>query len=181
MKTIKEIEKEYDSYQVESKFVTNYDELISFLLIGIDDTYAIEKECKKEYNQNRIWQIDGKIRNFLSFIFESEEVEFYDYDNSIIFSIIELIETYRTYFKKIINVANEDNYKELVKLTDFIAKYYGETIDYYEFERDRLEAAYKGFQMSNSKYENNQKIISEFFNNKIQKYEKNKEKKNIKE
>ena len=84
-------------------------------------------------------------------------------------------------FKKIINVANEDNYKELVKLTDFIAKYYGETIDYYEFERDRLEAAYKGFQMSNSKYENNQKIISEFFNNKIQKYEKNKEKKNIKE
>ena len=124
MKTINEIEKEYDSYKTESTFVTNYDELISFLLIGIDDTYAIEKECKKEYNQNRIWQIDGKIRNFLSFIFESEEVEFYDYDNSIIFSIIELIETYRTYFKKIINVANEDNYKELVKLTDFIAKYY---------------------------------------------------------
>ena len=73
--------------------------------------------------------------------------------------------------------------EELIKLKEWIErkKYYGETIDYYEFERDRLEAAYKGFQMSNSKYENNQKIISEFFNNKIQKYEKNKEKKNIKE
>ena len=117
-------------------------------------------------------QISTKIRNFFNSIFEEEEAEFYDYDNIILNELMKLIIKYRNYFNKIIQVANKDNYKELLKLTDFLCECYGKEIDYYEYRRDKLEMELKGFSFSNSKYEDNQEVIDEFTNKMLNKFEK---------
>ena len=79
---------------------------------------------------------------------------------------------YQSYFKKIAELANKNNYEELLKLTDFLTEYYNKEIDYYEYRRDKLEMELKGLCFSNSRYEDNQKVIDEFANNKLSNLEK---------
>ena len=172
MKTITELEEEYEKFEIKSKHVNSLEEFLAFIIIGIDDTYEIENDYKKEIKENKRWQLSAKIRNFFNFIFEEEEESFYDYDNNILEELTLLVLKYQSYFKKIAELANKNNYEELLKLTDFLTEYYNKEIDYYEYRRDKLEMELKGLCFSNSRYEDNQKVIDEFANNKLSKLEK---------
>ncbi len=176
MKTITELEEEYEKFEIKSKHVNSLEEFLAFIIIGIDDTYEIEKDYKKEIKENKRWQLSAKIRNFFNFIFEEEEESFYDYDNQILDELTELITKYRNYFQRIIQIVNKDNYKELLKLVDFLCKYYGEEIDYYEYRRDELEMELKGLNFCNSRYEDNQEVIDEFAEKILKSFEKTPEK-----
>lgn len=172
MKTITELKEEYEKFEIKSKHVNSLEEFLAFIIIGIDDTYEIENDYKKEIKENKRWQLSAKIRNFFNFIFEEEEESFYDYDNNILEELTLLVLKYQSYFKKIAELANKDNYEELLKLTDFLTEYYNKEIDYYEYRRDKLEMELKGLCFSNSRYEDNQKVIDEFANNKLSNLEK---------
>lgn len=176
MKAITELEEEYEKFEIKSKHVNSLEEFLAFIIIGIDDTYEIEKDYKKEIKENKRWQLSAKIRNFFNFIFEEEEESFYDYDNQILDELTELITKYRNYFQRIIQIVNKDNYKELLKLVDFLCKYYGEEIDYYEYRRDELEMELKGLNFCNSRYEDNQEVIDEFAEKILKSFEKTPEK-----
>lgn len=176
MKTITELKEEYEKFEIKSKHVNSLEEFLAFIIIGIDDTYEIEKDYKKEIKENKRWQLSAKIRNFFNFIFEEEEESFYDYDNQILDELTELITKYRNYFQRIIQIVNKDNYKELLKLVDFLCKYYGEEIDYYEYRRDELEMELKGLNFCNSRYEDNQEVIDEFAEKILKSFEKTPEK-----
>ncbi len=172
MKTINELEVEYNNFEIQNTHVKSLEDFLLFIAIGIDDTYAIEKDYKIEKRENKKWQLAAKIRNFFNFIFQEEEESFYDEDNNILNELTDLILKYRTYYEKMIEIANQDNFEELVKLTDFLSEYYGKEIDYYEYRRDKLEMNLKGLNFYNSKYEDNQKVIDEFTNKKLEKLSK---------
>lgn len=177
MKTVDEIKKEFEIYKPNNeKLVDNLEGFNMYLMIGIDDLDATEEDYKKEIKENNNWQLRAKIRNFFFFIFQEEEVDFYDEDNEILLELIKLSTEHRNLFKKIQETVTEDNYMDLFKLVEFSTIYYGDAIDYFDFKRDRLEMALKGLYMCNSRYEDNTAKFYEFAYEYIKKYEDNKEK-----
>lgn len=170
MKTIEEIREEYKDFEIESSFITNAEELVAFLMVGIDDTYEIERDNNKEIRYNKMAEVEARIRNIFFFLFEEEEVEFYDEDNALLLECNKLVDYYRNLYQRIIDVADNDNYLELVKLVDFATKYYNEHIDYFDYQRDRLESLLKGFSMYNPKYQDNRDVIKRFMDEKLSIY-----------
>lgn len=167
MKTLEQIEKEYQSFKPSSTHITSLKEFIAFIEVGIDDTYDIKKEAKKEIRLDRKYLLETKIRNFIIFLMAQEEVDFYEDDIDIMLEQIDLVNQYREMFMRMLLVSSEENVRELVKLTDFASVYYGQHIDYLEYQRDRLEMRLKGFSLLNPKLEDNREVISEFVNQKL--------------
>lgn len=172
MKTIEDMRKEYDQYEPTSELVTNLEEFHAYMEIAIDDADENEKAVQKEINENNRWKINGMIRNFFFFIFEEEDIEFYDEDNNILQEIINLIRKYLEFYKKIKEIGTEDNFQELVKLVDFACEYYGKQIDYYEYRRDQLELSFKGFYMTNPRHQDNKETLLSFIESRISEIEK---------
>ena len=106
MKTITELKEEYEKFEIKSKHVNSLEEFLAFIIIGIDDTYEIENDYKKEIKENKRWQLSAKIRNFFNFIFEEEEESFYDYDNNILEEL--------TLLDNPINI-EKPNYKKIIR------------------------------------------------------------------
>ena len=71
------------------------------------------------------------------------------------------------FFKRLHNIAKEDNYKELIRLVDYADELYDAQRDYYDYERDRIEITAQGIYMINSRYENNRNSLIEFLNKKV--------------
>jgi len=170
MKTIEDIEKEYEGFQVKSDFITSLDEFVAFLLVGIDDTLEIEKDNRKEIRYNNIAKIESRIKNAIMFMFDCEEVNILDEDNEILGEISSLTGSYRSMYETMIDIADENNYQELVKLVDFATEYYNQHIDYFESQRDSLEMALRGISMYNPRYHDDRKVINEFINKKLSFY-----------
>ena len=174
MKKIEDIEKEYCSFPVESKFVTSLDEFQGFMQVGIDDIEELQADYKKELRENYLWQFEAKIRNFLFFLFQQEEEQLYEYDSDILKQVIALTEQYKRYYQKLLELGNDKNYLELTKLVDFIADYYGKHMDYFQFLRDQLDAEAMGFNLFNPKMEDNREAVSHFMESKLSQIEEEK-------
>ena len=76
MKTLQQIEKEYETYCGKTDVVKSLDDFLSFIEIGIDDTEEYQKDYEKELKENNRWKLYEKIQNFffyfsilLNFIF----------------------------------------------------------------------------------------------------------------
>ena len=164
---MKELEKEYQEFSIQNDFIKTLDDFYTFMEVSIDDLQEAEFDCYDELQENKRWQFGAKIRNFLFFFFEQEEVEFYDDDNALLEKELSLMGDYLQFLKKVVDVSCEDNFRELLKLVDFSVKCYDEQLDYYEYERDRVEALLKGINMFSFKYENNRDVFEEFFKQKL--------------
>ena len=101
---------------------------------------------------------------------------FYDADNELINEGIQLAYKQKKYFKSIISISKEDNYDELLKLTEFTIYYYNSHVEYIDIKRDILEMYIKGYNMTNSRGKDNRKVFDEFFNEKIKELSTYKEK-----
>jgi hypothetical protein len=167
MKTIEEIKEEYKEYKTQSTFVTTLEDFITFLDVGIDESNVGISDFSTEIHENKKWQITAFIRNLFPMFFEEEDIEFYNYDNELLEQGVSLAYTQKEYYQVIKNIANEENYKELLRLTDFAADYYCHHIDYIEAGRDILEMRFKGYTMYNSRFKDNRKSFHEFFVEKI--------------
>lgn len=170
MKTIENIEKEYENYFPKKDIVKSLDQLLIYIEIKLDDIDINIKEEIKERRENTIMKLAGKIRNYMNFIFAEEEVDFYDEDNDIISECILLENKYKEYLKRIMNIANEDNFVELVKLIDFSFEYYKEHIGYLNGLRESLNYSYMGFNYVDARYQDNRIIFDKFFSQIIKKY-----------
>ena len=167
MKTISELEKEYSSFKPTSTHITNLKAFLAFIEVGIDDTYDIEKEVKKEIKSNKKWLLETKLINFALFQSSSEETAFIEADNENLLEQIKLVMQYREFYMRMFLVSEEDNIKELVKLVDFASLYYGKHIDYFEYERDQLEMLLKGISLLNTKHEDNREVVGQFIDQKL--------------
>lgn len=169
MKTIKDLEKEYENFKTEAiNYLKTMEDLEMHLVISIQDTENIEQELINEKEANKKRKISGKIRNLFSIILdEKEELSFYDEDNNILDEIIELTIKQKEFYTQVINIITLENYQKLIKLISFGIEWYNRHIDYFEARRDALECAYKGFNYTSSKTEDNREVIAEFLTNKI--------------
>ena len=89
-----------------------------------------------------------------------------------------MIREYRSLFYRLVLIASEDSRLEIVKLVDFLGEYYNQHVDYFDHRRDQLEMAFRGFQMYNSKYEDNREVVYQFADKKISELEERLEKLN---
>lgn len=167
MKTIEEIEKDYNSFKVKTDFVYTYKDFLAFMYLGLEETYEIEKDFKREIRKNKKDQMKCKIINTLLFQNDQNDIEYYEYDNRLMAELNIMILKYREIYQSIMLISTEDNYKELLKMMDFLTKYYEEHLNYYEHRRDRLEMFLKGISMSDSRYEDNQDSLYEFVDKKL--------------
>lgn len=169
---IDKIEEEYKSFETKNESeVSNVNDFCSYAFTGICETKDIIKDYNRELRENKRWQLAGKIRNFFNFIFQEEEVEFYDYDNKILEDAIILTKQYAEIYKRLIVLADDDNYMELLKLIDFASIYYDSNIEYFEYLRDCLEMNLKGYSMCNSRYSDTREEFGKFVDKKISEYE----------
>ena len=171
MKTIEDLENEYNHFETISDFVETYKDFIAFMYIGLEETYSIEKDYKKEMKKLKREEFIAKIVNVF---FHDSEIDFYMYDENIILELTDMLYKHRGFYEKILTISNEDNYKELVKLVDFLSKYYNEHINYFECKRDKLEMYLKRINMVNSKYDDNREVLYEFADKKINIFDKEK-------
>lgn len=167
MKKLEEVKEEYKEYETQSTFVNTLEDFIAFLDVGIDESDVGVADFTTEIHENKKWQVAAFFRNMFPFIFEEEDISFYDYDNELLLQGVALAGNQRTYFETMKNIATEENYKELLRLADFSTDYYNNHISYIETQRDVLEMNFKGYNMSNSKYKDNRDVFHAFFMEKI--------------
>lgn len=170
MKTLEEIEKEYETFQIKSTTIDTLKKFVDFISGGIETLKEEKRTIATELRTNKKMQLEAKIRNFFFFIFEEEDVAFYDEDNAILESMFDFILTYDAYFSRIKDLATEENFSQLTRLVDFATKYYNKNIDYFENQRDVLEYAYKGFSYYNATQADYQEVFKEFMEKKLAEY-----------
>lgn len=167
MKTLQDIEKEYENFSVQNGLVTNLEDFLAYIEIGIDDVTEYEKDYTKELKENKLWKLEAMVRNFFFFIFAQEEASLYDEDSKVLEECIGTTQKYQDYFKRLRDLATDKNVKEIYRLVEFSCKYYCEQMDYYDYLRDCIESTAKGFSIYNSQYENNREVFAEFMEKKI--------------
>lgn len=171
MKTLQQIEKEYETYCGKTDVVKSLDDFLSFIEIGIDDTEEYQKDYEKELKENNRWKLYEKIQNFFFFIFNDDIDDIYDSDSEILRKCICFTKIIGSFYRRIRSIAIEDNYKELVKLVDFSSDYYFAQTDYYDYAREQLDLYIKGIDLYHARYEDNCEPFCEFMEKKIQSME----------
>ena len=172
MKKIEDIEKEYKEFQIKTDYIRDYKDFIAFMCLGLEETYEAEKDFKKELKNNKRDEVKGKIRNII--FTTGLDLNYFKYDNNILIELMDMTIKYRKYFEEIIIISTEKNYQQLLKIMDFLRKYYGEHIDYFEYKRDKLEKYLQGIDMFNPKYEDNREVLYEFVDKKLSGLDKDK-------
>ena len=73
MKTLEEIEKEYETYPIKTDVVTNLDEFLSFMEVGIDDKKEYQKDDRKELRAIKRTKTLEKIHDFIFFMLKMKK------------------------------------------------------------------------------------------------------------
>lgn len=164
------LEAEYSEYRKKSDYIKSLDDFTAFTTILIDDIKEQQVDIITEIKLNYKDQLAAKVRNFFLSLFQVEEEDYYTEDNKILDEILNFMTAYLGYFHQIRENATEENYEKLTKLVDFLNDYYNQQITYYDSKRDALEFKVKGFYYSDSRWQDNSKVIDDFFNSKINKF-----------
>lgn len=170
MKTIEDIEKEYNDFEYIPKSINNLEELEVWTMVVFDDIDENLRVLGIDYRNNKTCKVIGTIRNLFLFVYEYEDVSFYDKDNKLVEEAYILNEMYKNYFKQIIHYSNEENYNEMFKFANFLVMYYKKDLDYIDGERNDLEYTQKGYGCVNNKDEDNSLVVHDFFIKKINEF-----------
>ena len=171
MKTIEQVEEEYNNFESKRTDVTSLDEFKTYLDIGIDDCDERIKDLEKEKKINNRKLLETKILNFISFVDVKVDENFFIEDNGILDRYISLHKIYKDYFDSIKFIARDYNYKELFKFIEFLILHYNEQVDYNEYLRDELEYKYRGISFYNPKYVNNNDVMFQFYFDHMRRFE----------
>lgn len=174
MKTMEDIEKEYDEFECRQKPINSIEELESWIEVALGDIDENLRVLDIDSNGNRRCRIAGSIRNLLPFLYEYEDLSYYDKDDKLIKDARIINGMYADYFKQIIHYSNEDNYVEMFRFADFLVMYYEKDLDYIYAERDDLDYIKKGYSCVNYKDEDNSLLVHEFFSIKINEFKESK-------
>lgn len=155
MKQITEIEQEYEEFEIEDTFLAEMGEFQTYLDVRQDDLDDELKVLKKEKRTNRKYKALGELIDLLTCSFVQSNPEFFNEDNEIIDLGIKTVIAFKGYYSEMINIATEQNYRELARLAMFSTRYYNEHLEYIEYLRDKLERSFNGVSYYNPNYENN--------------------------
>lgn len=178
MKTVEEIEREYEKFHLVSTYVTSLDAFLILIDTNIDNIEEEIRVIQRDIRSNTYSQKFVKFRNRFPFLFEMEEIGIYNEDNKILKEEFEFFLGYKEKYKKLASIVTNETFRELTRLADFSWEYYNQHMDYFTVERDSLEYSYQGFTYCNSQYQNNIPVFNKFFDKKLSEY--NEEKKLMK-
>lgn len=166
--TLEEIVDQYKNYKTSIE-IDNFKDFYSHLRSYQEELKESIKTYKKELKENKQMHLEAKIRNFFFFIFQEEETSFYYYDDAIIKEIIKEMKLQYENISDIMLLANESNYKDLLKLVEFLMMHYDNNIDFLENERKNLELSLENVIYYNP-LQDTRKIINQFIQKIIQTY-----------
>lgn len=170
MKTLEEIKKEYEGYELESIFVTDLDGFLIFIGNGIKESERAMRAIQKCIKIDSRLQKLAKLRNHFPFLFRMEEVDIYEEDIQILEKELDFVLGYKEKFERLFPLATDKNFSEFTRLVDFSCLYYNQHVDYFQAERDRLNYSYRGYTYHNDNCQNDIAVFDVFFNQKISEY-----------
>lgn len=167
MKTTEEIELEYEEYDVDLNVCENIDDLYEDIINTSKDIEDDKLEVLKAIKENTKDKLFDKIFMVLHLI-EDIDLSYYDDDIQILNEEFDLILIYKYYLSKLMNIANEENFKEVYKLLFYMmAVAYENNIAYLEYKRDMIYYKTKGINYCNSKFVDSFDAFKKFFDEKI--------------
>lgn len=175
MKTIEELENEYNQYQVGNNEVDNYEDFYDSTNMTIESIIDNLSDTFTQTQENNKWKKISTFRNLLPIVSVKEDVSFYDYDNRILLEASDLLVHALEYCERIREVANNDNYLELNKLFNFLLDNYEDNINYLNDVRNNMTAEYVSEEFINSEFSRNLLEIHVFADKHISSYEPKKQ------
>ena len=115
-----------------------------------------------------------KLMDFVTMtpIEEDDDINFLIADIEAVNKTINLSNNQATYFARMAEMATEDNFKELLRLTDFACQYYNTNIDYIDYLRDVYEFRRKGINMYHGGKNDYMDVFDQFMQKKLAEFEK---------
>ena len=166
MKTLKDLKKEYEIYQLKSNFVVNTEEFAAFIEIKKDD---IDEDLESEQTEIRAvstqiirLQLLNRLLGFLT-----DEIEYHEEDKNILQKEVEIGMKWQEYLRILQESVDQEQLQEWVRLLDFTSDYYRSNYDYLESRRNDLELATKGIESFNPKFSDTREAFDQFFQESI--------------
>lgn len=142
-----DLEKEFKGFKIKSTYINSVDKFKNFIETIESEIEEYLKNTRKEIKENKRWKFEVKIRNYFLAIFGESEIDVYDEDTDILNEIISIDEDYLDFYNRIINIVNENNFMELLKLAEFANMYYEIHIELLEKQREIIELELRGIHM----------------------------------
>ena len=167
MKTIEEIQKEYDKFKCRLNPVQSLEDLKGWIKVAFDDIDENVRDLHKDQGYNKINKLLATINNLFVFPEDIENTSYYDEDDDIISGAYYINKLYKRYFNDIYNQANDYNYVEMAKIADFIMKHYDVDVMAIDSKRRDLEYKQRGYGCVDNGHESTCEELHEFFDIKI--------------
>ena len=168
--TKQEVSNLYKKFRFKNNYVRTSEDLHIYALGKIEDIEESINTYKKELKDNKKMKHDAMFRNLLPFIFQAEDTSIYEKDNELIESILLEMNIRMNDIKRLINLINDDNKDELLKLLEFIVSNYSDNVDYLEKEREVLEFTIQNIILYNEN-EDKRKETNEYIEEMLNKLE----------
>ena len=166
MKTLKDLKKEYETYQAKEDFIVNPEEFAAFIEIKKDD---IDEDLESEQKEVRAisahitrLELLNKLLGFLT-----DEIDFHKQDKDFVQREVSLGMKWQEYLRVLQEKVDQEQLKEWVRLLDFTSDYYRSNYDYLESRRYDLELASRGIESFNPKFSDTTEAFDQFFQESI--------------
>ena len=166
MKTLEEIQKEYQKYDQQSMKLSTPEDLDIYAEIIRDDMLDDITIARREQASNNRRLSVTRVISKLFPVYE-EEVEYYERDNKLLQEECLLGLEWRHYLEVLQKEVTPDNLREFGRLLDFSKDYYHSNANFLESKRDELELAFKGIMSFNGKFSDTREVFQQFFSQKI--------------
>lgn len=169
LKSLKEEYKKYDVGENKIDSLRDFGEYLSKVVFDVD---RYLERAFSQMQANEKWRSRAKIKNLLPILFAKEDIATYDYDDMILMEMSNLAIYNLEFFNTMNELANEENYQELNKLTNFILDYFEKNSEYLALKRKTIDG---NIEIDESKHQYNLELINDFVNEKLSGFEKQKQ------
>lgn len=167
MKTIEEIQKEYDKFECRLNPVQSLEDLKGWIKVAFDDIDENVRDLHKDQRYNKIAKLLATINNLFVFLEDREDTSYYDEDDNLIVDAYYMNKLYKRYFNDMFNATNDSNYVDMAKIADFIMKHYDVDVMAIDSKRRDLEYRQRGYGCVDNGHEATCEELHEFFDMKI--------------
>lgn len=164
MVTVEKVEKEYETFPIQSDYKKTGGDLYSYLEVCIDDVDQDMDELEYIIQRDIKMKIEAVMKGFLTL--QNPNKEYYDADIEMAEEALVRAETFQSFFVTIQEMITADNQDELTRLMDFTKDYYMRDFDYIESLRDGLRFETLGFTCT-AKYDDVFDAFCQFFQRRI--------------
>ena len=133
---------EYSLFEVED--VESILEVREYIQVFLDDCLDYLESFKSIIKRNNRQKKIAVLSNYFAFIIGYEFPEGYDEDNAVVKDEVKMCNDFKKIVKRLCDVLNKDNYKDIFKLMEFIRTKFLELYHYHERRRDAVELSFSG-------------------------------------